>query len=95
MRPEQNDVILDLRIAAGDAGDDVVAVGVVGDEMRLHVDAELDRQTVSEHAHDQVVVFAGQNEARNRRFRLITTQYEDGAVLSGAGANDDAGGGVV
>ena len=91
VRADHDDLGLQLRIRCrADPGDHVVAVGIVGDEMRLHVDAQLDGHAAFEHARDHVVVLAGQDHRRHCVLALIAAEDEDGPVLALAGLELDA-----
>ena len=85
---EQHDLVLQHRIRSRQVGNDVVAVRIVGEKARLHVDLELDGNAALHHSRDHVVVLPREHHRRDRVVAKVASKDEYGTVLPGARAHD-------
>jgi hypothetical protein len=88
MPPEHDDLIAQLRIAAGDLSHHVETLHVVGESGRK-AERELDRDLLVEHPHHAPVMLAREDERGERRVPLliVLTGYAD-VLADRAGGND-------
>ena len=88
VRAEQNDFILQHRIGSRDLGNYVVALGVRCQEASLRLHAQLDRNTLVDHARDHVVVLGREHDRWLGIRSTVAAEHECGAVFAGARSQD-------
>ena len=82
---DHHDLVAQRRIGARQLREDVVGVAAVGVvERRLHVDAQLHRDVVLQHAGDHVVVLGAERHRRHGARTAVASGDEDRSVLAGA-----------